>query len=56
MQTIDTLDGVVDVDLSIMLSVKVYGRWNGVYPTTGCIERVYVDLLCRVLGGLAASI
>ena len=41
-QTIHTLDSIVD--LFIVVWVKVYCRWNGVYPTTGCIERVVVDL------------
>ena len=50
----NTLDKVVD--LFIMMLVKVYGRWNGIYPTTGCIERVDVDALSGFLGGLAASI
>ena len=39
-----------------MMLVKEHGRWNGIYSTTSCIERVDVDLLWRVSGGLAASI
>ena len=40
----NTLDNVVH--LFTMMLVKVYGRWNGIYPTTGCIEIEQVDVDC----------